>query len=122
MADALRTPTDIPRDVLGAWMRHMEPYGQVWYEDIGRDYFNQEHWYLRYWRGEPLNIGDACNCMKTGSARTRHMAARALRLHDGPRKSASRTAAGRSLDGSSGAAAAPHRQDAFRWCRSHGPT
>ena len=75
---------DFPRDVLSAWMRHMEAYGQVWYEDIGRDYFNQEYWYLlviamvRFWRGEPLNIGEACDCMKTGSARTRETRVRRL--------------------------------------------
>ena len=78
------TPPDFPRDVLSVWMRHMEAYGQVWYEDIGRDYFNQEYWYLlviamvRYWRGEPLNIGEACDCMKTGSARTRETRVRRL--------------------------------------------
>ena len=62
----------------------MESYGQVWYEDIGRDYFNQEYWYLlviamvRYWRGEPLSVGEACDCMKTGSARTRETRVRRL--------------------------------------------
>lgn len=78
------TPPGFPKDVLGGWMRHMEAYGEVWYEDIGRDYFNQEYWYLlvialaRYWRGEPLSIGEACDCMKTGSARTRETRVRRL--------------------------------------------
>ena len=75
-----------PRPVLSAWMGHMEGYGEVWYEDIGRDYFNQEYWYLlvsvivRYWRGELMNVGAACACMKTGSIRTRE--ARLRRLLD----------------------------------------
>ena len=62
----------------------MEAYGEVWYEEIGRDYFNQEYWYLlviaiaRYWRGEPLTVGEACDCMKTGSARTRETRVRRL--------------------------------------------
>lgn len=74
------------RPVLSAWMGHMEGYGEVWYEDIGRDYFNQEYWYLlvsvivRYWRGELMNVGAACACMKTGSMRTRE--ARLRRLLD----------------------------------------
>ena len=77
-------PQEYPKDLLIAWIRHMESYGQVWYEDIGRDYFNQEYWYLlviatvRYWRREPLYIGDACDCMKTGSARTRETRLRRL--------------------------------------------
>ena len=67
-------------------MHHMESYGEVWYEDIGRYYFNQEYWYLlvsvmvHYWRGELMNVGDACACMKTGSVRTRE--ARLRRLLD----------------------------------------
>jgi len=65
-------------------MGHMERYGEVWYEDIGRDYFNQEYWYLlvsvivRYWRGELMNVGAACACMKTGSMRTREARLRRL--------------------------------------------
>ena len=83
-ADPPENPQEFPKDLLSAWMRHMESYGQVWYEDIGRDYFNQEYWYLlviamvRYWRREPLYIGDACDCMKTGSARTRETRLRRL--------------------------------------------
>ncbi len=78
------TAPNFGRDVLVAWMHHMESYGEVWYDDIGRDYFNQEYWYLlviamvRYWRDEPLYIGDACDCMKTGSARTRENRLRRL--------------------------------------------
>ena len=55
----------------------MEDYGQVWQEDFGRAFFSQEYWYLfvvalvRFWRGRPLNVGDACATMKTGSAKTR---------------------------------------------------
>ena len=83
-ADPPGFPQEFPKDLLSAWMRHMESYGQVWYEDIGRDYFSQEYWYLlviamvRYWRHEPLYIGDACDCMKTGSARTRETRLRRL--------------------------------------------
>ena len=74
----------IPRDTLCLWMRQMEEYGQVWHEDIGRDFFSQEYWYLlviamvHYWRRVPLNIGDACNSMKTGSAKTRENRLRKL--------------------------------------------
>ena len=62
----------------------MEDYGQVWREDIGRDLFTQEFWYLlivamvHYWRRTPLNVGDACNSMRTGSARTRENRLRRL--------------------------------------------
>ena len=55
----------------------MEDYGQVWQEDFGRAFFSQEYWYLfvvalvRFWHGRPLNVGDACATMKTGSAKTR---------------------------------------------------
>lgn len=71
-------------DTLCLWMRQMEEYGQVWHEDIGRDFFSQEYWYLlviamvHYWRRVPFNIGDACNSMKTGSARTRENRLRKL--------------------------------------------
>lgn len=55
----------------------MEDYGQVWRQDFGRSFFSQEYWYLfvvalvRYWHDEPLNVGDACSTMKTGSPKTR---------------------------------------------------
>lgn len=68
---------NFPKETLCLWMRHMEEYGQVWHEDIGREFFSQEYWYLLviamvyYWRHLPLNVGDACNTMKTGSAKTR---------------------------------------------------
>ena len=39
-AGPLGIPQEFPKDTLSAWMRQMESYGQVWYEDIGRDYFN----------------------------------------------------------------------------------
>ena len=74
----------LSRDALCLWMRHMEEYGQVWHEDIGRDLFTQEYWYLlvvamvHYWRRTPFNIGDACNSMRTGSAKTRENRLRRL--------------------------------------------
>ena len=64
---------------LGLWMQCMEDYGQVWREDFGRTFFSQEYWYLfvvalvRYWHRDPLNVGDACATMKTGSPKTREM-------------------------------------------------
>ena len=69
--------TGYDRSVLDLWMQCMEDYGQVWREDFGRTFFSQEYWYLfvvalvRYWRQEPLNVGDACATMRTGSAKTR---------------------------------------------------
>ena len=57
----------------------MEDYGQVWREDFGRAFFSQEYWYLfvvalvRFWHEDSLNVGDACNTMKTGSPKTREM-------------------------------------------------
>lgn len=65
------------RASLGLWMQAMEDYGQVWREDFGRTFFSQEYWYLfvvalvRYWHQDPLNVGDACSTMKTGSPKTR---------------------------------------------------
>ena len=62
----------------------MEEYGQVWHEDIGRDLFTQEYWYLlivamvHHWRRTPFNIGDACSSMRTGSAKTRENRLRRL--------------------------------------------
>ena len=55
----------------------MEDYGQVYGEDFGAEFFTQEYWYLfiaalaRFWRGAPLNVGEACRIMRTGSAKTR---------------------------------------------------
>ena len=69
--------TGFDRLALGLWMQCMEDYGQVWREDFGRTFFSQEYWYLfvvalvRYWNQEPLNVGDACATMRTGSAKTR---------------------------------------------------
>jgi len=55
----------------------MDRYGQRWLDDIGKDYFSQEYWYLftvalvHHWRDSPLSISEACDCMKTGSSKTR---------------------------------------------------
>ncbi len=65
------------RDILQAWMQYMEDYGQTWLDDVGKDFFSQEYWYLfvitlvYHWRQAPLNISDACRSMKTGSSKTR---------------------------------------------------
>ena len=55
----------------------MDRYGQRWLDDIGQDYFSQEYWYLftvtlvYHWRETPLSVSEACDCMKTGSSKTR---------------------------------------------------
>ena len=55
----------------------MESYGQSWLDDIGKDFFSQEYWYLftitlvYHWRQVPLSISGACDSMKTGSSKTR---------------------------------------------------
>ena len=55
----------------------MENYGQSWLDDIGKDFFTQEYWYLftitlvYHWRQTPLSISGACESMKTGSSKTR---------------------------------------------------
>ena len=55
----------------------MENYGQSWLDDIGKDYFSQEYWYLftitlaYHWRHTPLSISEAYDSMKTGSSKTR---------------------------------------------------
>ena len=55
----------------------MENYGQSWLDDIGKDYFSQEYWYLftitlaYHWGQTPLSISEACDSMKTGSSKTR---------------------------------------------------
>ncbi len=55
----------------------MDRYGQRWLDDIGKDYFSQEYWYLftvtlvHHWRESPLSISEACDCMQTGSSKTR---------------------------------------------------
>ena len=65
------------REALQGWMQYMEDYGQSWLEDTGRDFYSQEYWYLvtmalvRHWQGAPLNVSDACQCMRTGSSKTR---------------------------------------------------
>ena len=59
------------------WVAYMDQYGQRWLDDIGKDYFSQEYWYLftvtlvHHWRETPLSISEACDCMKTGSSKTR---------------------------------------------------
>ena len=55
----------------------MDDYGQRWFDDIGKDYFSQEYWYLftvalaSHWRQTPLTVSEAKRCMKTGSSKTR---------------------------------------------------
>lgn len=69
--------TQFDKASLCVWMQSMEDYGQVWQEDFGRAFFSQEYWYLfvvalvRFWHGRPLNMGDACATMRTGSPKTR---------------------------------------------------
>ncbi|MCY3794293.1 MAG: hypothetical protein OXG51_07950 [Gammaproteobacteria bacterium] len=64
-------------EILIKWVAYMDRYGQRWLDDIGKDYFSQEYWYLftvtlvHHWRGTPLSISEACDCMKTGSSKTR---------------------------------------------------
>ncbi len=64
-------------ETLIKWIAYMDHYGQRWLDDIGKDYFSQEYWYLftvtlvYHWRGTPLSISEACDCMKTGSSKTR---------------------------------------------------
>ena len=65
------------RNTLLKWIGYMENYGQIWLDDIGKDYFSQEYWYLftitlvYHWRETPLSISDAYDSMKTGSSKTR---------------------------------------------------
>ena len=67
----------LDRETLIKWVACMDHYGQRWLDDIGKDYFSQEYWYLftvtlvHHWRNAPLSISEACNCMKTGSSKTR---------------------------------------------------
>ena len=42
----LQPVSNFSREHLQAWMQYMEDYGQVWLDDIGKDYFSQEYWYL----------------------------------------------------------------------------
>ncbi len=61
------------------WADVLEFYGRDWDTTFDRrpSYFTQEFWYLlvlctrAYWQGEPMNVGAACQAMKTGSSRTR---------------------------------------------------
>ena len=68
---------DSDRETLIKWIAYMDNYGQRWLDDIGKDYFSQEYWYLftvalvSHWRQAPLSISEACDCMKTGSPKTR---------------------------------------------------
>ncbi|MCY4153961.1 MAG: hypothetical protein OXF58_01365 [Gammaproteobacteria bacterium] len=65
------------RQLLTRWIESMEGYGQSWFDDIGKDYFSQEYWYLftitlvYHWRQTPLSVSEACDSMKTGSSKTR---------------------------------------------------
>ncbi|MCY4362753.1 MAG: hypothetical protein OXE42_11300 [Gammaproteobacteria bacterium] len=69
--------SDLNREILTKWIGCMENYGQSWLDDIGKDYFSQEYWYLftitlaYHWRQAPLSISEACDSMKTGSSKTR---------------------------------------------------
>lgn len=69
--------SDWNRESLTKWIDSMENYGQSWLNDIGKDYFSQEYWYLftitlaYHWRQTPLSISEACDSMKTGSSKTR---------------------------------------------------
>ena len=55
----------------------MDHYRQRWCDDIGKDYFSQEYWYLftvtlvSHWRQIPLSVSEAHDCIKTGSSKTR---------------------------------------------------
>ena len=68
---------DSDRETLLKWIAYMDDYGQRWLDDIGKDYFSQEYWYLftvtlvSHWRQTPLSVSEACDCMKTGSSKTR---------------------------------------------------
>ena len=68
---------DSDREILLKWIAYMDDYGQRWLDDIGKDYFSQEYWYLftvtlvSHWRQTPLSVSEACDCMKTGSSKTR---------------------------------------------------
>ena len=69
--------SDANRAILTKWIGYMENYGQSWFDDIGKDYFSQEYWYLftmtlaYHWRKSPLSVSEACASMKTGSSKTR---------------------------------------------------
>lgn len=76
--DSLPKPgPGLDRDILLKWIGYMENYGQNWLDDIGKDFFSQEYWYLftitlvYHWRQSPLSISAACDSMKTGSSKTR---------------------------------------------------
>ena len=76
--DSRPEPTfDSDRETLLKWIAYMDDYGQRWLDDIGKDYFSQEYWYLftvtlvSHWRQTPLSVSEACDCMKTGSSKTR---------------------------------------------------
>ena len=68
---------DSDRGTLIKWIAYMDHYGQRWLDDIGKDYFSQEYWYLftvtliSHWQQAPLSVSEACDCMKTGSSKTR---------------------------------------------------
>lgn len=68
---------DSHRGTLIKWIAYMDRYGQCWLDDIGKDYFSQEYWFLftvtliSHWRKTPLTVSEACDCMKTGSSKTR---------------------------------------------------
>ncbi len=68
---------DSDRETLLKWIAYMDDYGQRWLDDIGKDYFSQEYWYLftvalvSHWRQTPLSVSEACQSMRTGSSRTK---------------------------------------------------
>jgi hypothetical protein len=68
-----------PDDRLILWMRALEDYARDWDATFNNrpGYFTQEYWYLFVgcmiadWQGRPLTVSAACQCMKSGSNRTR---------------------------------------------------
>ena len=65
------------RETLIKWIAYMDHRGQCCLDNIGKNYFSQEYWYLftvmlvSHWRETPLSVSEACDCMKTGSSKTR---------------------------------------------------
>lgn len=61
------------------WAGFLESYAVDWDETFkcNSHYFTQEYWYLlvrctlKYWRGTPVNVTNACDQMVSGSVRTR---------------------------------------------------
>lgn len=68
------SPTELMR-----WANFLEGYAHDWDSTFEHrpSYYTQEFWYLfvsclsHSWRGSPMTMNEACNCMKLGSQRTR---------------------------------------------------